>query len=763
MSHGRDIRPASAGSAAAAIRAVARLLLWVGLGATAASSPPLIAQSETTADRQADPRTLFAHRAPLSAAGADAGDLVRLPLATEVLRACRADLSDLRVFDGSRALPFVLRRSTEAIRVLREPAVVRSATRSSAGPATGAAPQTQTESYTLDAPSAWSESGEWTLRVAVDPSRASFARDVELGWGDGTDFEVQQRSTIFRLGSGVELDEVALPPRSGPHLGVRLVGQDSAQTLDPLEPDFVFQRTERTDEGARTLDLALDLEPHPEDREEFVVETQLAAGVLAEALRFETTTRTLRRRVTVTEIGADGSEQLLGQGWIQRVGTRDSSDSASMTVALPAASRQVSPSDGSRRLRIAIDGGDSPPLEDLEIFAQMTRPEIVFEWPAAAAPHLYFGGGRARPPRFDLQQAADRRHFPRESSDATWSLLTDARLDKATLGEIEANPAFDDRPLLAFLQRPGRRIAVDGFRWTSDLELPAENSGLYRVALGPEPLSRIGSDFADLRFVVGARGGAAPGDEEAAQWPYLVAPADDWSLDLEVGGSEASAERTSRIELRLPESIGSLRVDGALRPRTLELTFGQPFFDRQLRLHVVADDERTQLFEGRVTTGRARDVFFSRRTTSRATFDVSSWADREDSYGSARASHEVTGFVVEIDDGDDAPSELRSARLAGPGRQALLVAEPGPVRAIFGATGAENFEAPTYELQRARDLVQSLRGLEVELDPPAANTEARRPGLLQQLAGDWQSLLLWTAILLSVLALGWITLRSVRA
>ena len=725
--------------------------LVLGVSILGSWSAALVAQSPRPG-QGADLRGLFSKRAPLSAAGADGGDLVRLPLPTDVLSSCRADLSDLRILDGEGALPFVLRRSTEARRVLREPAVIRSAQRSTTGPS-GPHPtaQVQAESYTLEAPPSWSDSGDWVLRIEVDPSRGSFARDVELGWADENEPATQLRATIFRLRSGVEVDEVAIPPRTGRRLGVRLVGQDVAASLDPLEPRFVFQRTEEARQTQSELDLELDFELQPDEGDEFMVQARLPAGVLAESLRFETSTRTLRRRVTVTEVRADGSEQLLGQSWIQRVGDPGGS-AASMKVALVSGSREVSPTDTKRTLRIAIDGGDSPPLDALRVFAEMTRPELVFEWPSSGAAQLYFGGGRARPPRFDLQLAADRRRFQRASSDVTWSLLTDTNLEAVELGEITNNPDFDDAPLLAFLQRPGRRIALSAFGWVSTLELPEEASGLYRVALGPQTLSRVRSDFADLRFVAfDARDQEE--DQGAAQWPYLVAPADDWSLDLVVGSTEELPDRTSRVELRLPESIGDLQASGALLAETLELTFGQAFFDREVRLSAVSDGAATELLSRRVTTGRAQEAFFSRRTTSRATFDISSWADQAGALSALR---------LEIEDGDDAPSKIRAARLTGPGRQALVVAKPGPIRAVFGATGNESLEAPTYELQRARDLVQSLRGRELELSPTVANRDARRPGALQQLAGDWQDLLLWAAILLAVLALGWITLRSVR-
>ena len=712
---------------------------------------PFFGQPSPEDGNGSDARTLFAQQAPLTAPGADAGDLVRLPLGSEVLRACRADLSDLRLFSGTRTLPFVLRRSTEARRILREPAVIRSAERSAtASAAGGTATPAQTEAYLLDAPSAWSSNGDWNLRVFVDAGRSSFARDVELGWTDGDTFEAQLRSTVFRLRNGAAMDEVELPPRTGRRLGVRLLGQDTAETLAPLEPRFVFQRAQDAAETSSDLDVELDLgRPVPADGE-FVVETHLAPGLLADRLRFESATRTLRRRVTVIEIGPDGSEQLLGQGWLQRV----ESAPGSMVVNLATNARAISPTDGVRRLRIAIDGGDSPPLEELAVFAQLTQPELVFEWPAESNVELLFGGGRARLPRFDLQQAADRRQFVEESSDQTWSLLTEADLPTATRGAIEANPSFDDQPLLAFLQRPGRALTLDAFQWTASLDLPEEPSGLYRVALTPPALSRIDADFADLRFLAAPADIASDEGSELAQWPFLVAPADDWSLDLMVEATQEAADRTSRIELRIPEHIGAVQRDGALRPRSLELTFDQPFFDRHLRLLAVTDGGSRPLLERRVTTGRAREAFFSRRTTSQATLDVSAWLQGGD---------DIVALRLEIEDGDDAPSEVRSARLSGPGSQALLVATPGPVRAVFGATGVADLERPTYELQRARSLLQSLRGREVALGQATPNTEAARPGLLDRLTGDWQSILLWVAILLAVLALGWITLRSVRS
>lgn len=689
-------------------------------------------------------RTLLSHRTVVEKDDAEPGRLARLPLSREVVERCQSDLSDLRLLDGDRLVPTYLRRqavtATESTRVQ---AVVRSARRGADGNAAGD-PVSQSETYELARPSSWTDDGSWRLEVAVGPVRSSFARDVELAWIDGSAVTRQRTQTVFRLTDGREHSTLDLPTGTTQTLRVRLRGPDRSATLDPLEPNFFFVRERQIVRNPPTLEIELEL--HPADEEGFSHRAELPAGFFADALRFETTTANFLRRVTVGERTTEGTIEVLTHAWIQS----SEEPARTQTVRLTAgrAAQPTPAADARFELLLDIDGGDSPPLEQLRVLAVLPQPELVFEWPTGTERlDLYFGGGRVRAARFDLERAAGRRWFPTERSELTWSLLGEAVLPTARLGETETNPRFNPAPLLGFLQRPGASLDLEAFRDRAAMDLPATPAGLYRIQLPQNLLTRVRADFADLRFT--------PSETEAEtanQLPYLIEPAERWTVDLTVQGPTVVDSQTTRTRLELPDTLRSDRA-GALRPHSVRLVFDQPYFDRDVRLEVFAADQAVQQLARRITTSSPSDAFYEpRRQTSSIVLPID--ADRF-------ATTPLSALVLEVEDGDDAPARITHAELRGSGWQALLVATPGRYQALIGATGTMELEAPSYELQRAADFVTALRGTEVDLGAIEPNPAASSPGWLSSWSGNWQQLALWAAILIAVLALGWITLRSV--
>src|SRR5881398_2965235 len=112
------------------------------------------------------------------------------------------------------------------------------------------------------------------------------------------------------------------------------------------------------------------------------------------------------------------------------------------------------------RLRVEIVDGDSAPLDGLAFAAAVRQPSLVFslatgggEEPAAM---LYFGGGRAYAPRYDLAGLlpASGQALAGERASAAARLRDPSAAMATRLGSVEANPLFDGAPALGFAMRP---------------------------------------------------------------------------------------------------------------------------------------------------------------------------------------------------------------------------------------------------------------------------------------------------------------------
>ncbi len=148
-------------------------MVWSALGAA------LPARSQSS-----DLATLFPSQATIEAPVA--GKLVRLELPAEVLGACRADLSDLRVFDAAgREVAFVVEsgatrdhgnRGGGLVAVTVATAEILDATRETQE--RERAPSILRESYVIAAPPAPPAGAAWDLVLAVNA--ADFASRIEV-------------------------------------------------------------------------------------------------------------------------------------------------------------------------------------------------------------------------------------------------------------------------------------------------------------------------------------------------------------------------------------------------------------------------------------------------------------------------------------------------------------------------------------------------------------------------------------------------------
>ncbi len=676
-----------------------------------------------TAEAPPDLAALFPREAPVFAAP---GCLARLELPTEVLAECRPDLSDLRLFDragGEVAYAIDGRGAGERVEVLRriEPALLAASRerieRDDRLPL-------WRERYEIEIPPPPPE-GAW--RLAVGTGRTGFTATVTIARvaPDDADPPLLAAGSVFRLaGPPRERLDVELPIGAGGRAAVVI------ETVDGpwLEPRLAFEQVRSLGGGAEaTVSLEEAARRSGDGRTE--IELVRPGAVVPDALLVETRTPSFRRRVEVWDEGPGAHGAPLGSALLLRVPGAPAIE----VLRIP-----LAPGRGDR-LRVVIDDGDSPPLDALAFTAALGRPALIFALaaeepadgasardPCAGAPPpaepgatLRFGGGRADRPRYDLAAlvpAAGRVLAGRDAA-AGERLLDLERLAPARLGAIAANPAYDPQPALAFAMRPGAAAETARFRWRRPVAAAPSAEGLNRLRLAPEDLARARADLADLRLV----------DPEGRQRAYLLEPSSSSArLPLAVESCRAEAGHTC---YRLTPPAAPLSASA------LALDPDAPFFDRPFVLEGLLGDERVRLAAGRLVRGAGdpRPV------------ELALPADRRDAW------------LLTVDDGDDAPLELRSAAARVPLPALYFAAPAGGYELLLGDPDAE---PARYELERVRGVVLAVAAGDAEAGEIEDNPGFSRAS---RLAGRSYGTLLWVAVALAVAVLIALTLRLARS
>jgi hypothetical protein len=661
------------------------------------------------AEAEAGLASLLERQAPISA---PEPGLVRLVLPPEVIKACRPDLSDLRVFDrAEREVAFLVDslRLDEALEITeRADAEVVGVRREVVEPERG--PGATREVYEIAVPPLPPRAGTWDL--VFESAQARFVREVTISQAaPGGDEILAGAEPLFRLDDATRRLRLRLPPLGQGALRVEIRGSEGSF----LEPHVHFESGRRIEAAERGGVL---LEEIARERGEgrTVIELVRPRGLVPAWLRVETRTGTLRRPISVYDEQQGSADVRLGGATLYRL----AGGTESLLVYLR-------PARGAT-LRVEIEDGDSPALEELRFHAVIRRPALVFELPADAegsgvSGTLRFGGGRVRRALYDLDSFRPRDGQTGGHAEAAARLAEGSWLPLASLGEIQPNPRFDATPALAFAMHPGAEVDPRIFSHRRSVALAPSPEGLSRLALSAEDAALLRADLADLRVV----------DGEGRQWPYLwSAGARRTGVPLQVG-KQRPERRRSRYALGLPAA--------PLRVESVALRSEVPYFDRSYEL--LARDA-----EGRVhTAARGRLV---KQPLRPRPVEI------------ALSGQPVHGLDLVVDDGDDAPLELAggTAQLLLP--ELFLVAPAGRYELLLGNP---DVPAPRYELERVRGVVL------------AASSHAAEPGALEEnpvyslrarlgseggASGLLQTGLVWGALLLAVAVLGALTLRLVR-
>ncbi len=673
---------------------------------------PLPARAEERAD--ADLRRLFPEQAAVFVA--PPAGLARLKVPAEVLAACRPDLSDLRVFDRrGREVPYVIDTGPEArtrveVKETVEAAILdvqREEMRREQGP------PRQRESYALAAPATAPQAGAWELVFRTDRPRFVRRVDITAEAPDGGPRRIIDDGSLFRLPNiAKEKTRVTLPPLAGARLTVTLEGEDGFY----LEPRLVFESARFLDPREEASVPLQELARRQADGRT-IVELARPHGLVPDVLRLETATPAFDRTIEVWDVRPGGNDVLLGRASLFRLEAIAAVGESEMTLG---------PARG-ERLRVEIIDGDSAPLDGLTFAAVVRQPSLVFSLAtgggAEPAAVLYFGGGRAYAPRYDLAGLlpASGQALAGERASAAARLRDPSAAVAARLGSVEANPLFDGAPALGFAMRPGAEVDTRLYTERRALGVRPSSEGLSLLRLRAEDVAHARPDLADVRVV----------DAAARQWPYLLEPdaAPEWQpLGIP---SPLRRERVSRYRLALP--VSPIRLD------QIVLDTDTPFFDRAFRLTATMEDKReSTLAQGRLVQriGKPRPVSVD--------------------FPPAR----VVALELVVQDGDDAPLEFRAARARLVLPELFLAAPAGD---YFLLVGDPKASAPSYELARVRDVVLAVSSAPVEAKASGPNPDYSRARLAIERRGDLvPQVLLWSVLVAAVVVLTALTLRLAR-
>jgi hypothetical protein len=411
-----------------------------------------------------------------------------------------------------------------------------------------------------------------------------------------------------------------------------------------------------------------------------------------------------RRARLIEESAAAGrkAETLLGEGSLFRLRASDAVI-AGESVRLPVRSGHGG------ALYLEIDDAGSPPLRGLKARLHGSRVRLVFPVSGRSLT-LYYGNEGTRPPMYDLEGLRPR--LSQVLGTAT-----------AAVGAEAANPFFKRDPPLRFAATLG--ASLDPSKWGRERPIARiTEEDVYTITLRAADLANLRPDLADLRVV----------NDDNLQVPFLI------DRDF---ADERVAVRIQR-QANAPEHRSLYRLDPVIPPTAdpaprvsrVEIDVTDAFFARPARLlHAKNQTQREAPFS----------LSLSRKPPLSGPLVLG-------------ADAPLGEMTLEVDDGDNAPLDLRSAVAIVRVPRIVFKAAPGNLRLLLGNRGAD---APRYDLAGLRSELLAYSAITARAGALAEN-HAARTGLFSGLETPPRGAVVWAAIIVALIALVGLTLRTLK-
>lgn len=432
-------------------------------------------------------------------------------------------------------------------------------------------------------------------------------------------------------------------------------------------------------------------------------------GLPVRALEVDCGGERLLRPARVTEQAIDGGAMTpreLGRATLRRLAH---DDVVAADLRIPVSTPQ------GVELELVVDDEDNPPVDLQAVRIELSPlPWIYFESRDGAGLTAKFGVPDLGPARYDLEaaRATVRRGA---AATATWAERT----------ELPAPPPSE--PAHEDVATAGAPVDLNAFRWLRSI--PPGPPGITALRLDAAVLAHSPA-LADVRLVDGG----------GRQIPYVVEQVGEpLAIELAPPAVERAPERTRarettyRVELpypRLPDARLVLATDARV-------------FERQVAVRVERarpdprDGPRIELL--RSATWRHVD---GERPAPPLAITL--------------PSLDATTVLVDVDDGDNSPLHLTSARLLLPTRRLRFVRASG-VEPVL-AYGASGLAAPRYDL--ALLAARILGATAHEIDPLPERTNAS--GSAEERADTADRRIFWGVLAAAIVVLLVVLARLVR-
>jgi hypothetical protein len=492
-------------------------------------------------------------------------------------------------------------------------------------------------------------------RFRIERVPPPFLKRVRLeGSGDRSRWTVLvAEGTVFDLPEP-RLQQTELSFAPGSYRYLRLTWDD-ARSGRVAQPPAVSAREVSTAVASIPLTTPVTFERRPSEPRRSRFRVRLPAGRLpVVALELDVAGGRIMRDVEVYEARLSGSEAvpvLIGRSTLKRI-EQGSLSASSLRVPISTPTELD--------LDFVVDDGDNPPLDLRAVTAVFAGlPWIYFESDGGAVVARY-GNPSLKAPQYDLEAIRASLHIE-SVMNATW-------------GEPQASGAEERAGSPPPLPTIGAPVDAAGFRYVRDI--PSDGSGLVAIRLDEAVLAHSGgvpSRFNDVRVI----------DRDGRQIPYLV------ERSAEPMSIEVSLERLNALPQTLASQRGSrtaYRVRWPFEklpsPR-LVLTTAARVFRRPISVVVERAPDR------------------QRRDPWVATLATSTWAHADQETAApaltlALPTVDARELLVVVDEGDNSPLPIATARLLLPSYRVRLFREEGA--ALRLAYGRADLAAPTYDL-----------------------------------------------------------------